>query len=726
MASLDEPSRPERRPPADVRLGRLESITGAALAHLTHDDLLDELLTRLRQLLDADTAAVLLADEQHNEVVAHAAQGLEAEVEAGARIPLRRGFAGRIAAEARAIAIPDIDDADVVNPILRQRGVRSLLGVPLLVAGRVIGVLHVGTLHRRDFTDDDAELLQLAADRIALAIDHARLFDSERRARAAAERAAARIRQIESLSEVALAHLALDRDLLTVLLRRVREILGSDTATVLVLNEAGDALEPIAAPGVEEEVGRGIRVPLGAGFAGRVAATRAPLIVDDVGPDTVFNPILRASGVRSLLGVPLMSGDRLLGVIHVGSRVERRFGDDDVTLLELAAQRIAIGLDHSNLYVRERRIAETLQRSLLPERLPSVDRLELGVRYLPGSSESDIGGDWYDAIPLSGGQVAVAMGDVVSRGVHAASVMGQLRNALRAYALDGDSPAALLERLDRVVQTLPDREMATLVYLVVDPVTRGFTLANAGHPPPLVIDAEGRVERLEGGRSTPLGTVSQPIYNELAGVLPAGATLLLYTDGLVESRAVSLDRGLERLEAHGPALAADDLEHGLDSLLETLTPASGAGDDVAVLAVRTPLRGGEALSLTLPADPDALAPLRRSLRHWLEGTAATPEQAYDIVVAASEAAANAIEHAYGPVDATFLVEASVEGDELSLVVRDSGQWRPPRGQNRGRGTLLMQELTDGFEVRTGDDGTEVRLRLRLGARQPVVAVGEGA
>src|SRR3954465_4046653 len=177
-------------------LRKVQLVTEAALSALDLGPLFDELLIRTRDVLGADTCAILLLDEATDELVARAAKGIEEEVEQGVRIPVGRGFAGRLPAERRTIAIADVDHADILNPILREKGLRSMLGAPLLVEGRVIGVMHVGTLHRRDFTDEDAQLLQLAADRMAVAIDHARLYESERMA-------VERLRKLASVTEAA-------------------------------------------------------------------------------------------------------------------------------------------------------------------------------------------------------------------------------------------------------------------------------------------------------------------------------------------------------------------------------------------------------------------------------------------------------------------------------------------------------------------------------------------
>src|SRR3954470_11105472 len=188
----------------------IQRFTDAALAHLAIDDLLAELLNRITEILHSDTAAFLLLEPNGTVLRARAAKGIEEEVEQGVRIPVARGFAGRIAAERRAIFIPDVDHADIYNPILREKGIRSLLGVPLLVQDRVIGVLHVGSLTPREFTEDDRALLQFAGDRAAVAIDRAQLYEEERTARAEAERAIGELRAVQRITDAALTALSLE------------------------------------------------------------------------------------------------------------------------------------------------------------------------------------------------------------------------------------------------------------------------------------------------------------------------------------------------------------------------------------------------------------------------------------------------------------------------------------------------------------------------------------
>ena len=321
------------------RVRRLQSVTDAALAHLRLDELLAALLDRTRQILEVDTCAILLLDEETNELVARAALGIEEEVEQGVRVPVGGGFAGRIAAEKRPVILDDVDHAHVLNPILREKGIKSMLGVPLVVEGEVRGVLHVGSLHLRDFQKDEVELLQLVADRAALAIEHARLFEAERAARE-------RIEHVQAVTDAALAHLEVNQ-LLNVLLPRIRDILRTDTCAVLLLDEETNELVARAALGIEEEVG--VRIPVGAGFAGRVADEARPMVID-VDEYPVYNPILREKQLKSMVGVPLLVRGTSLGVLHVGTLAPRIFTRDEVELLQLVAERVAIAIERAQLH----------------------------------------------------------------------------------------------------------------------------------------------------------------------------------------------------------------------------------------------------------------------------------------------------------------------------------------------------------------------------------------
>jgi PAS domain S-box-containing protein len=367
------------------------------------------------------------------------------------------------------------------------------------------------------------------------------------------------------------------------------------------------------------------------------------------------------------------------------------------------------------VYQREHKIAETLQRSLLPERLPQIEGVELAARYLPGSRGASIGGDWYDVLERPDGRVALVVGDVVGHGLRAAAAMGQLRNAFRAYGLVEASPSEVVARINRLVMSGVEDVMATVLYLVLDRETGELSFSAAGHPPPLVLGPDGP-RFLEGGRSVPIGASDPAVFREASAVLPPGSSLLLYTDGLVERRDEPLDRGLENLAA-----VAGTGHDSLDALCERVIAAVLArgepGDDVALLAVRPLPAPSDRISLTLPADPSSLARLRRRLARFLHATGASEAEQYEVMLTICEAAGNAIEHAYGPGDATFDVEVEFAGGELVATVRDSGSWRERRGEHRGRGLSIIEKLMDDVTVAAEDDGTVVTMRRRLAAER---------
>jgi serine phosphatase RsbU (regulator of sigma subunit)/anti-sigma regulatory factor (Ser/Thr protein kinase) len=535
----------------------------------------------------------------------------------------------------------------------------------------------------------------------------------EQAAREEAEQMATIVHGLQVLLDVALAHARLE-DMLKALLPRLCEVLTAEAACVLLPEEDGSLLVRASSSDALGEPGR---AHLGEGIAGRVAQTREPELVNDPAASDVIDPALHNSG--SVLGVPLLAGDSVSGVILVGVPPPRRFTDDDLLLLGLAADRVALAIDHARVFEREHKIAETLQRSLLPERLPALPGLEVAARYLPAASEAEVGGDWYDVIPIAAGQVGLVMGDVAGKGLAAASMVGQLRSALRAYALEGHDPPTVVSRLNQLVWSESgESEMATLAYVVIDPAENTASWVNAGHLPPLVVDDDGEVTFLESAASVPLGVMPFPAYTVTTRELPAGATVLLYTDGLVERPGEMLDVGLERLSDAAKAMEGGP-ERLCDGIVRRLVPAGAASDDVAVLALHSPPLG-ERFRLQLPADPARLASMRALLRRWLRHVGASDREMAEIVTAAGESAANAIEHGSESPERTFEIKGDHADGAIALTVSDTGSWRPARADGRGRGLMMMRALMDHVDVTPGPDGTRVELRRRLGAEDRVV------
>jgi anti-sigma regulatory factor (Ser/Thr protein kinase)/putative methionine-R-sulfoxide reductase with GAF domain len=528
------------------------------------------------------------------------------------------------------------------------------------------------------------------------------------------------VRHLYRLSDPALSELSLE-DLLDELLNRIQDTLDVDTVAILLYDPDTHELVARAAKGIEEEVEQGVRIPLGKGFAGRIAAERIAIFIAELDRAEVVNPILRQKGIRSMLGVPLVVESELIGVLHVGSLKPREFGQKDLAVLQMAAARVAPGIERARLFSaleHEHHVAMLLQRSLLPRALPETVGIKIAARYMPARDE--VGGDWYDVIELPQGMVGLVIGDVVGHGVRAAALMGQLRTSLHSYALQGEGPARTLELVDRFVQSMGEYAMATAAYAVFDPETGRLRMATAGHPPPIIVsDRDATVVDLTPG--APLGGFPYGSCPEQEASLRTGETIVLYTDGLVERRGIPVNEGIDQLAS--VLRASRSAEGACQLAVQYMVPPDGLADDLAILALRN---SGvpEELRLELPADPGVLSGARRLLRRWLRERGADEPLISEVALAANEASANAIEHAYAPGPASFELAAWAEDDrdgaeaagEVVITVRDTGRWRPPRGESRGRGLTIMESAMDQVEIDTDDRGTQVVMRRRLTPR----------
>ena len=421
--------------------------------------------------------------------------------------------------------------------------------------------------------------------------------------------------------------------------------------------------------------------------------------------------LLRQLGIVSAIIAPLMVRGQTFGAISfVWAESGRTYSEEDQRLALELARLAATAIDNARLYRRERSIAETLQRSLLRKHLPEFPGMAIASRYLPARQEAEVGGDWYDALALPDGQVGLVMGDVAGRGIQAAAVMGELQNAVRAYAMEGHAPAVILERVTRLLDI---REMATVLYLAFDPPTWTVRYANAGHLPPLVISPDGKAALLLEGGSPPIGGAGEVSFKEERVAIAPGSTIVLYTDGLIEVRGEALDEGLERLVRAASGHPPDQPEALLDHLVSTLLGGEASADDVALLALYATLLDPAHLRLRLAAVPASMPLLRHTIRRWLDQAQASSAEIFEITVATSEAFSNAIEHAYAAVDGQIEVEGELTREDLTLTVRDWGRWRQPRGTNRGRGLGLMRGLMDNVKVTPESTGTIVQMSRRL-------------
>ncbi|HEX2321531.1 MAG TPA: GAF domain-containing SpoIIE family protein phosphatase [Streptosporangiaceae bacterium] len=385
-----------------------------------------------------------------------------------------------------------------------------------------------------------------------------------------------RLRDIQSITDAALTRLD-DRKLLEEVLERTRGILGADTAAVLLLDFPAGQLVAYAATGLEEEVRQGVRIPVGRGFAGRIAAEHRPVILNHVDHTTVLNPILLAKGICALMGVPLIAGGKVIGVLHVGSLTPREFTSDDVELLQLAADRAATAL--TSLMAREDRIAaQALQRSLLPSALPVTAGAEMAVRYVPGTGV--VGGDWYDVFTLPSGQLGMVIGDVTGSGLHAAVIMGRMRSALRAYAMETPDPAEVLARLDAKMQHFEPGAMATVAYAVLDQRLDRMDICLAGHYPPVMASPGQPAELADIPTNLLIGAAPQVRRRPATIAITPGTLACFFTDGLIERRGQTIDHGLERL---CQSVVAQPPDAACAAVMAAMVGAEPARDDIALL-----------------------------------------------------------------------------------------------------------------------------------------------
>jgi sigma-B regulation protein RsbU (phosphoserine phosphatase) len=397
---------------------------------------------------------------------------------------------------------------------------------------------------------------------------------------AGAETPTDKLARFKTITDSALSQLGVE-DLLTELLARTRDLLDADSATVFLLNSAGTELVATAASGLEEEVRIGLRIPVGTGFAGHVAASGKPRSTTHVNASTVTSPVLLAAGVSALLGVPLLRAGAIAGVLQVGSIAPRTFNADDIELLQLTADRAAVVVQDRTARL-DRATAVALQRSLLPDQPDPIAGLDLATRYIPGAAHG-VGGDWYDLFDLPDGHIGITIGDVAGNGLRAAVVMGRIHSALRAYALESLDPADVLTRLDRKIRRFEPDAMATVLYAVLDPDHAQLRVSNAGHPPPVLRIPEHPNELLDVPVDVPVGAFAGRPRHTTAVPLPAGSAILLYTDGLVETRDTPVTDGIETLRSH---LAGDTADRMCLTAMRTMLAHREATDDIALLALR--------------------------------------------------------------------------------------------------------------------------------------------
>ena len=630
------------------------------------------------ELADAEQAILLVpsesglpAHEVDTLVVAATAGRYSSEV-IGRQVPMDGSTTGGVARR----GIPLITDS-FEYPIegFTDVGERPAIVMPLIADSAVLGVIAVARNPRQPaFGSDYLELVSDFARHAAIALA------------LAASREHALNQQLSQADRVDDALLAAAEELRR--LWRARSVLAVTFPVHRSSTEAPDLVavgEPVTWGGLSSE-------------------TRRMLI--SLRDGDLLTPNTTRLGTA---GIALQHPDGVL-VVWILLAEKRSFTLEDQTLLTVLAGRLGQGLQRVHQVDQQRETALALQHAILgPAHLPSG----FAVRYQAASRPLQVGGDWYDIVDLEDGRIALIVGDCVGHGLAAATVMGQLRSACRALLLDHPSPRAALAGLDRFAARLPGARCTTAVCAVLNPDTGELVYSSAGHPPPVLVYADGSIQTLEDGRTIPLGVRPDRPRPEVRVTVPGRATLLLYTDGLVERRGSALDDGIARASAlvrDGRDCALDDLAN---QIMACLAPSDGYQDDVVLLLYRHPAP----LELDFPAHVSQLAPTRAALRGWLTQARVDAEQANDMLVAAGEAVANAIEHGHRDrPEGIISLRATALVDQVRLTISDTGSWKPPQpvpDAHRGRGIILMRALMQDIAIRTEPAGTTVHLFARI-------------
>jgi serine phosphatase RsbU (regulator of sigma subunit) len=568
----------------------LQRITDAALAHLDLDDLLPEVLDRLHTELGTDSAAVLLTDATGTALEMRAALGFE-RTGGELRVQFGSGVAGRIAESVEPMVFDDLGPSDFVNASLRDAGVRSMLGAPLRIGHRVLGVVQVGSVEPRIFRRDEVELIRLAAGRIALAVDHGHLYEAETLARG-------RLILLAESSEV----LGESLDYRSALASLARLLVPrlADWCLIEVTGERAGGIAAHADPSrarlVEALAGGAGEDP--GWVAARVAQSGVPELVRDASPESLVSAgdsdrpsALDELGLRSAIVVPLRSRGRTHGVITLAtSDSDRRYDESDLAFAVELARRAATAVDTARLYQDRDQVARTLQRTLLPPTLPDIPYAEIAAVYHPAGEGSEIGGDFYDAFEMGDGAWAIAIGDVCGKGAAAAAITGLARHTLRAAAFRESSPCAVLERLNRaLLREVREESFCTVAAARLSQHSHGalLTACAGGHPAPLVLRNDGTVDDATAP-GTLLGIYSEIDVSDRETILAPGESVVFYTDGVTEERREGEQFGEDRLRellAGCAGLSATGIAERIERAVLEFQPVAPA-DDLAVVVLR--------------------------------------------------------------------------------------------------------------------------------------------
>jgi PAS domain S-box-containing protein len=699
------------------RIAALQRITAQLLAAPSVDDVATAFVRRIVPDLGATTGLIYTISGETLVRRGHTDDAGDVEwsaVDLGA--PTTSAAAARsgapvVIAEASAAA-----EFPLLDAAMAELGYAAFASLPLYAGDELVGVASFGYADAPQ--DEHWAFLGRVAERVGQALERARLFEAEQAARRELEYAAERAAAMQRVTQ-ALARASTPDEVVELTATLGIDALGASASTAGILDEeAGTFIVRTYGFPIEREpwfstlaTERDLPGPLSVRTGEPLWFESADAVVSAF-PETL--DFMERSGFGAMACVPLMAWGRPLGFLAAHYPDDRPFSDVDRVVFTTLASVSAQALERALRFQAEHETASVLQQSMLPSRLPRVPNLSIAARY-SSAGALDVGGDWYDALALDDGSVVVSVGDVVGRGLDAATAMGQLRSAINALALAEPDPCDVLDTLDRYASSIDGARLATVAIARIDPSGGSLVYASAGHVPAVLVLPDGAASLIEPQTSFPLDARPDAERDDARCPFPAGSTLVLYSDGLIERRGESLELGLGRLERIASELHDVDVEGMCDAIMDALLPDGGQRDDVALLCVRRePIA---ALLRRIPADPEELAPLRRELAAWLADAGLSPDRAADLVLAVDEACANAVEHAYGfDRQRQVTVEVARPGEhEVIARVSDSGHWLDhEQDGHRGRGLNIIRAMVDDCRIESDGNGTTVLLTQRIG------------
>ncbi|MGQ0572038.1 MAG: SpoIIE family protein phosphatase [Armatimonadota bacterium] len=546
-------------------------------------------------------------------------------------------------------------------------------------------------------------------------IERAQLLSSERMARAAAERDARRVNAVNRTIAIAARSLNLG-EVFDEFAEALQMLLPFVRVTMSLYDPKQDWLATRFFKGpVLTAPTEGLEGPKAGTVRGRVLDTGQPYVRRDTLATHEFteDQLLGSTGIRSYIVVPMTVGGTVIGTLNFGHYEPGFYTEEHGRLIQPIADHLAIAVSHSLLFEQVQRrageLSEAMQRALLPAALPKVPFVSMEALYRGADPEAKVGGDWYDAILLLDDRLLLGIGDVTGHGIAAAATMGEVRNFVRAYALQAHSPAEILAATNRLLFMLPERPQVSVWIAVFDPFSGDLTYSGAGHPPPYVM-MDRQVDSLSA-TGPPLGLSDATVYREGRVPLSPGARLVAYTDGLIEATRDVVE-GERRLVAAIQSTRDEPSGRAVEVLVDRVLAGVQPHDDIAVLILDL-LPPGAPLFFSVPAVPENLWRVRRAVRAFAERGGVMKGRAEDIVMAVGEAALNAVEHAYEIGSGNATVHGEQHDNVLTITVRDFGKWKAPIERGRGRGIRIMKSFADTVTTSTGPTGTAVELTWTL-------------